>query len=77
MSYCKAFNRWWNTNTFLIGLVERSILTIISEGRADDFIRKQLQKRHVSGLLIAIIHVGRIVKAKSYSFIEKNTIVIY
>ncbi|GAB4032492.1 hypothetical protein GCM10028774_13160 [Spirosoma jeollabukense] len=51
------------------------MLTLISEGRADDlddFIKKQLQKRHVPGLSIAIIQDGKIVKAKSYGFIDKN-----
>ena len=38
----------------------------------DDFIRKQMQKRHVPGLSIAIIQNGKIIKAKGYGFIDKN-----
>ncbi|WP_461112594.1 serine hydrolase domain-containing protein [Spirosoma jeollabukense] len=59
----------------LRSIIVLSLLTLISEGRADDlddFIKKQLQKRHVPGLSIAIIQDGKIVKAKSYGFIDKN-----
>ena len=38
----------------------------------DDFIREQLRKRQVSGLSIAIIQNGKIVKAQGYGFIDKD-----
>ena len=52
-----------------------SLLFIVSEGRADDldeFIRTQMQKRHVPGLSIAIIQDGKLIKAKGYGFIDKK-----
>ena len=52
-----------------------TLLTIVSQSHADDldeFIRKQMQKRHVPGLSIAIIQDGKISKAKGYGFIDKN-----
>ncbi|MVM30870.1 serine hydrolase [Spirosoma sp. HMF4905] len=52
-----------------------SLLFLAAESRADDldeFIRKQMQKRHVPGLSIAIIQDGKIVKAQGYGFIDKN-----
>ncbi|QMW03305.1 serine hydrolase [Spirosoma foliorum] len=52
-----------------------SLLSLIVESRADDldeFIKKQMQKRGVPGLSIAIIQDGKIVKAKGYGVIEKN-----
>ncbi|GAB3799702.1 hypothetical protein GCM10028819_23580 [Spirosoma humi] len=52
-----------------------TLLSLVSESRADEldeFIRKQMQKRHIPGLSIAIIQDGKISKAKGYGFIDKN-----
>lgn len=52
-----------------------TLVGIVSQAHADDldeFIRKQMQKRHVPGLSIAIIQDGKISKAKGYGFIDKN-----
>lgn len=52
-----------------------SLLSIGSQGRADDlddFIRKQMQKRRIPGLSIAIIQDSKIVRAAGYGFIDKN-----
>lgn len=38
----------------------------------DDFIRSQMQKRRIPGLSLAIIQDGKIVKAQSYGFIDKD-----
>ncbi|WP_168207745.1 serine hydrolase [Spirosoma sp. KCTC 42546] len=60
----------------LQSLVVLSLLSLASESRADDldeFIKKQMQKRHVPGLSIAIIQDGKIVKAKGYGTIDKNS----
>lgn len=38
----------------------------------DDFIRLQLQKRHVPGLSLAVIQNGKIVKAQAYGFLDKS-----
>lgn len=52
-----------------------ALLVFVTQCRADDldeFIRKQMQKRHVPGLSIAIIQDGKIIRAKGYGFIDKN-----
>ena len=52
-----------------------SLVSIVFQGRADDldeFIQKQMQKRHVPGLSIAIIEDGKLIKAKGYGFIDKD-----
>ncbi|QHV99766.1 serine hydrolase [Spirosoma endbachense] len=52
-----------------------SFLLLITYAQADDlddFIRNQLQKRHVPGLSLAIIQDGKIVKAKCYGYIDKT-----
>jgi CubicO group peptidase (beta-lactamase class C family) len=59
----------------LTGIAVLSLVSIVYQGRADDldeFIRKQMQKRHVPGLSIAIIQDGKLIKAKGYGFIDKN-----
>ena len=59
----------------LQSIIVLSLSLLISESRADDlddFIRAQLQKRQVPGLSMAIIQGGKIVKVKSYGFIDKN-----
>lgn len=38
----------------------------------DDFIRSQMQKRGIPGLSLAIIQDGKILKAQSYGFIDKD-----
>lgn len=38
----------------------------------DDFIRSQMQKRRIPGLSLAIIQDGKILKAQSYGFIDKD-----
>ncbi|SDD54379.1 CubicO group peptidase, beta-lactamase class C family [Dyadobacter soli] len=38
----------------------------------DDFIRAQMQKRRIPGLSLAIIQDGKILKAQSYGFIDKD-----
>jgi CubicO group peptidase (beta-lactamase class C family) len=56
-------------------LIVFSFLLFVSGVRAqnlDDFIQDQLRKRQVSGLSMAIIQDGKIVKAKSYGFIDKS-----
>ncbi|MVM40759.1 serine hydrolase [Spirosoma sp. HMF3257] len=60
---------------FFRSIAVLSLLFLVAESRADDlddFIRKQMQKRHVPGLSIAIIQDGKIVKAKGYGFIDKT-----
>ena len=52
-----------------------SLLIIGFQSRADDldeFIRKQMHKRHVPGLSIAVIQDGKIIRAKGYGFIDKK-----
>ncbi len=55
----------------LTGIAVLSLVSIAYQGRADDldeFIRKQMQKRHVPGLSIAIIEDGKLIKAKGYGW---------
>ncbi|WP_254560505.1 serine hydrolase domain-containing protein [Dyadobacter diqingensis] len=53
-----------------------SFLLLIANVHADDldnFIRSQMQKRHIPGLSLAIIQDGKILKAQSYGFIDKDS----
>lgn len=38
----------------------------------DDLIREQMKKRHITGLSIAIIQDGKIIKAKGYGFVDNT-----
>ena len=52
-----------------------SLLLVVLHAQADDlddFIRSQMQKRRIPGLSLAIIQDGKIVKAQSYGFIDKD-----
>ena len=41
--------------------------------KVDDYIKLQMQKRHIAGLSLAIIEDGRIVKAKGYGVTDKDS----
>ncbi|GAB3899780.1 hypothetical protein GCM10028803_21500 [Larkinella knui] len=52
-----------------------SFLFVVFHAHADgldDFIRNQMQKRAIPGLSLAIIQDGKILKAQSYGFIDKD-----
>ena len=52
-----------------------SFLFVVVHGHADDlddFIRSQMHKRGIPGLSLAIIQDGKILKAQSYGFIDKD-----
>ncbi|WP_177197072.1 serine hydrolase domain-containing protein [Dyadobacter koreensis] len=56
-------------------LILSFILFFVLQVQADDldnFIRSQMQKRGIPGLSLAIIQDGKILKAQSYGFIDKN-----
>lgn len=60
-----------NQRIFLI----LSFLLVVFDVQADeldDFIRSQMQKRGIPGLSLAIIQDGKILKAQSYGFIDKD-----
>src|SRR5579859_3592131 len=52
------------------------LLTVTAAAHADkvdDYIRAQMRKRHVVGLSLAIIDHGRIVKARGYGVVDRDT----
>lgn len=60
-----------NKHLFLI----LSFLLVVLQVQADDlddFIRSQMRKRGIPGLSLAIIQDGKILKAQSYGFIDKD-----
>jgi CubicO group peptidase (beta-lactamase class C family) len=62
-------------STFRFGLPLFLLLTVSLASRADrvdDFIKEQLRNHHVSGLSLAVIQDGKIVKAKGYGVIDTN-----
>ncbi len=58
---------------FLSGALCASLITMTTLATADsvdDYIRAQMQKRHIVGLSLAIIQDGKIVKAQGYGYVD-------
>lgn len=60
-----------NQHLFLI-LSFLFVVFHVQADELDDFIRSQMQKRGIPGLSLAIIQDGKILKAQSYGFIDKD-----
>jgi CubicO group peptidase (beta-lactamase class C family) len=52
------------------GLAKAQEAASLSSDVIDDFVRGEMQRRHISGLSLAIIQDGKIVKAKGYGVNE-------
>ena len=57
----------FRSNTVLFSLLLFLLLTIsVKADQVDEYVRAQIQERHVPGVSIAVIKDGKIVKAEGY-----------
>src|SRR5262245_13540659 len=57
----------------LLALLVLTVSRAAQADRVDDFVQQQMQEHHITGLSLAILQDGKIVKAKGYGFTDRES----